>query len=234
MSLTHQLFLQTLRELAEFGQEKFDSHRRPLMARLIDHVWSGVPAYRVRLARFVVDQSFDLARWCELPLLCRTEMMAIGAALEAVSLPTEAKDIEDIPDQPPPLRRRSRLATVAAECEREWFYERNGIDLAAPLAVLHPDRAPSQGRGWSITFAQSKWSAGDCNGSVEQQLAWIGETGAKLLRTNAVIGERIAQAQAQSGVKLPINAMIVADAAFSPARRAAMQSAMDLPVVHLV
>jgi phenylacetate-CoA ligase len=235
MSLTHQLFLQTLRELANREQEKFDAHRMPLIASLLDHAWSAVPAYRARFAGQVSSNSFDLARWCELPLLRRDDIAALDDGLEASALPPEAKDVEDLPDQPLPLRRRSRLATVAAECEREWFYERNGIDLAAPLAVLHPDcPGLTQGRGWSITFAHNKWLAGDCNGDARQQMAWLVESGARLLRTNAVIGERLAEAQAQSRVRPSIEAIIIVDAKLTPERRAAIQATMRVPVVHAI
>ena len=235
MSLTHQLFLQSLRELAGFEPEAFDSHRMRLIAWLVDHAWSEVPAYRARLAGVVVNQDLDLARWCELPILRHDDIGALGIALEARALPPEASDVEEAPDQPPPLRRRSRLATIAAECERELFFEHNGLDLAAPLAILHPDvRGPQEGQGWSITFAQSKWIAGDPDADAMVQHAWLGKSGAKLLRTNAEIGARLAEEWPRLDVRPPIEAMIIADATLAPARRAAIEIATGVPVLHVI
>ena len=62
MSLTHQLFLQSLRELEDVPQAAFDKHRGPVIATLIDHAWREVPAYQERLAPFIKHDSFDLAR----------------------------------------------------------------------------------------------------------------------------------------------------------------------------
>jgi hypothetical protein len=235
MSLTHQLFLQSLRELADYEQEKFDAHRMRLIAWLVDHAWSAVPAYRARLADQIADESFDLARWCELPLLRNDDIVALGTDLEARALPPEGSEIEEAPDQPWPLCRHSRLTTIAAECEREWFFEQNGLDLAAPLAVLHPGfGGPQEGRGWSITFAQSKWVAGEYNSDAGEQVAWLEKNGAKLLRTTAAIGERLAEEWIRSDAKLSIEAIIVADANLTPARRTAIETATGVPVVHVI
>jgi phenylacetate-CoA ligase len=235
MSLTHQLFLQSLRELVELEPEKFDAHRMPLIAWLVDHAWSTVPAYRTRLAAHVESGSFDLAHWCELPLLRRDDLRRLGAALEARALPPEAKEIDEMPDPAGLVRRRSRLAAVAAECELELALETNGLDLAAPLAILHPDcRVPQQGLGWSITFAQSKWLAGDPDADAGAQLAWLESSGARLLRANAAIAERLADARARSGASLSVEALIVVGADLGPLRRAAIEAGIGKPVVHVI
>ena len=90
MSLTHQLFLQSLRELTELDAQKFDAHRMPLIAWLIDHVWRTVPAYRAPLAALTENEGLDLARWAELPPLRAEDLARLGAMIEARSLPPEA------------------------------------------------------------------------------------------------------------------------------------------------
>ena len=234
MSLTHQLFLQSLRELGDIAQDKFDAHRMPLIASLLDHAWGTVPAHRQRLAAHVADASFDLARWSDLPFLRRDDVIALGNALEARLLPTEADETEDVPSLQSPVRRRSRLAAIAAACEREWMLERNGIDLAASLAVLHPDHAAARpgGTGWSITFAQNKWFAGDLDAEPEAQLAWLGECGATLLRTDAATAERLVAASGDAG--LAIDALIISDSSLTPPRRKAIEANAGAPVVHII
>jgi|HubBroStandDraft_6_1064221.scaffolds.fasta_scaffold34915_2 phenylacetate-CoA ligase len=234
MSLTHQLFLQSLRELGDTAQNKFDTHRMPLIASLLDHAWGTVPAYRRRIGVHVADASFDLARWCDLPVLRRDEAIALGAALEARVLPPEANEVEDVPSPASPVRRRSRLAAIATACAREWMLERNGIDLAASLAVLHSDHAgaPPRGVGWSITFTDNKWFAGDHHAEPEAQLAWLKDSGATLLRTEAATAERLAAAS--RGPRLGIEALIIADAGLTPGRRAAIEAAIGVPVVHII
>ncbi len=236
MSLTHQMFLQSLRELSGFDAERFDAHRMPLIAWLVDHAWGSVPAYRERLDAQVVGGSLNLERWCELPLLRPADIAALGDALVARALPPEAREIEETSDLPNwPSRLRSRLTTIAEQCEREWFFEQNGLDLAAPLAILDPNRRePRQGQGWSVTFAQSQWTAGDADADATDQLAWLGQSGARLLRTNAANAERLAEVWGASGGSLKLEAMIVADASLAPARRAAIEAAIGLPLVHVI
>ena len=235
MSLTHQLFLQTLREIANVEQESFDAHRMPLIAWLVDHAWSEVPAYQTRLAGIVVNQDLDLARWCEVPILRPDDIVALGVALQARALPPEAKEVDEASDQPFPLNRRSRLATVAAQCEREWFFECNGLDLAAPLAILHPGHVgPQQGQGWSITFAQSKWIVGDPQVDAGALATWLTKNGVRLLQTNATIGKRLADAWACLDTCPPIEAIIVVDPNLTPAQRAAIRAAIGVPVLHII
>src|SRR5438105_14036455 len=140
MSVVHQLFLQTLREITDFEQREFDAYRMPLIGGLLEHLSRNVPAYRPRLAAHMDGSDFDLARWTNLPLLRADDIATLGGSLAARALPPPAEDVVDSPFVPGgPSLRRSLLARTAQECERELAYEANALDLAAPLAILHGD-----------------------------------------------------------------------------------------------
>src|SRR5262249_33999542 len=154
--------------------DAFDKHRGPLIATLIDHAWREVQAYRRRLAPFVEDESFDLSRWHELPLLRVSDLNSGGPQFVARTVRPPAEVVEDIRSLQLPIAYRSQLSRVAAECEREKYYEILGVDLSVPLAVLHPDHAPSTaGRGWSITFTRNHWSSGPVDAGAAEQLDWL-------------------------------------------------------------
>jgi hypothetical protein len=232
MSLTHQLFLHSIRELGDIAQDKFDTHRLPLIACLLDHVWRAVPAYRERLAPWVEDESFDLARWSDLALLPRDQVIALGAALRAGAFPPHAADVEDVRDKASPVGWRSKLTGIAAACEQEWMFERNDVDLGASLAILHPDHVATsrEGSGWSITFTENRWVAGDIDAEPSAQRDWLVESGARLLRTDAAIAERLSAA----GGVLPIDVLIVADPGLTTARRKAIETAAGIAVMHVI
>lgn len=236
MSLTHQLFLQSLRELDAVSQAAFDKHRGPVIATLIDHAWREVPAYQERLAPFIKDDSFDLARWVEMPLLRRLDLVASGPTFVARSSPPTADIIEDISLSPQiPVARRSQLSRTAQECERERFYEMLGIELSARLAILHPEHEPpTTGRGWSITFTRNYWSAGAATASAPDQLDWLIASEAKILRTNAVLAHRLADAALERRHKLSLDAVIIADDQFPPKLEATIGRAFGAKVLHLV
>src|SRR3982074_2869518 len=123
MSLTHQLFLQSLRELDGVESGAFDRHRGPLIATLIDHAWREVPAYRPRLAPLIADESFDLARWAEIPLLHFSDLARWGPQFVARTVRPPADVVENIQHLQLPVAFRSQLSRIAAECEREKYYE---------------------------------------------------------------------------------------------------------------
>lgn len=235
MSLTHQLLLQSLRELSNLDQEKFDAHRMPLVAWLIDHAWKSVPAVREQIASLIEDDSLDLARWSEIPLLGRVDVERLGTALEARDLPPEAGETEETIDLSGAVRRRSRLALIAAECAREWCLEANAIDIAAPLAILHPaQRAPDEGLGWSITFSKSRWIAGDPHADPAVQLRWLADSGTRLLKTDGAIAHGLVRLCEREQCRLPVEAIIVSDAHLGSKQRARIEDGAGVPVTHLV
>jgi len=234
MSLVHQLFLQTLREIADFGQPDFDAYRMPLVGGVLEHMARNVPAYGSRLAAHMDGARFDLDRWTALPLLHADEIARLGAALAARALPPPAEEVVDSPFVPNgPVLRRSLLARTAQECERELAYEANALDLAASLAVLHGDHAIGQGVGWSITFAQSPWLAGDVQASAADQLGWLRWSGASILRTTALIALHLAQNVGPAGVA-GLEAVIVADNVLTDAVRAEIEQSLRARVVHVI
>lgn len=194
MSLMHQLFLQVLRESETHSRASFDQKRMPLLARLLDHVWREVPAYRDRIAPLLDADGFDLARWTELPPLRPADVEGLGERLFAAGTPAGAGDVEPVSAASHlGADRRSRLARVAEECERERAYERFGLDLSGRLAILHPDLGgPTEGEGWSWTFSSSPWVAGDQDGDPARLLSWLSASGAPALRTSLKLARMLA------------------------------------------
>jgi phenylacetate-CoA ligase len=237
MSLTHQLFLQSLREIEAYAPDASDRYAAPLAANLLTHAYEQVPAYRERLGPLFARGAFDLLDWERIPLLRAAAMARLGAALEARSVPQVAREIEDAAPHPlVPIRRRSALSRIAAECERERAYERHGLDLAAPLAILYPDHdgAARSGRGWSLTIPSSPWSVGDIAAPPLEQIAGIAADGARILRTTAAIAGRLAQACLDSGQDLTLEAIVIADRALPPETLAEIRRVTSARIVHLI
>ena len=235
MSLTQQLFLQSLRELDGVSQNVFDKHRGPLIASLIDHAWREVPAYRARLAPFVVDGNFDLSRWVEIPLLRCNDLNALGPAFVARSVPPpDMVENIDLASQVP-VARRSQLSRIATECERERFYETLGIELTAQLAILHPEQETSgRGRGWSITFTGNNWSAGSVAASPSDQLDWLTITEIHQLRTNSVLADGLAKVALERASKVSLDAVIIADDLIPIGLAAKIERAFCARIIHFV
>jgi phenylacetate-CoA ligase len=231
MSLTHQLFLQRLREVERFPAPPFDAYRGPLLAGLIDHAWREVPGYRDCLSRFVEGERFNLESWIKLPLLRAVDLEHSASSLQARTLRPPADEIVEVaPSAEMPICRRSALSLVAAECERELLYEMWGLDLSGSLAILHPDQpATLHGRGWSITFTRNSWIAGPLEATPKEQLQWLAATGVRTLRTNAALVDRLADA---GGGKL--DTVIISDIEVPPRVALKIAEAFGAKLRHLI
>ena len=234
MTILHQLFLQSQRELFDAPVADYEEYAGELAAVLLDHAWRNVPAYRDRFARIIQDRSFDLLDWDRLPILRPDEFAAKVGTFSAATLPPHAQDFELIsPHRSMPLVRRSIATRVAIECDRELACERHEIDLSAKMAILHPAHtAGSEGKGWSVTFPGNVWVAMDPGAPVERRIAWLADSGARILRTTDA--QALELAEAAAGRSIVLDAVIVADRSLSPHTRNAVANAFQCRVVHLV
>jgi hypothetical protein len=127
------------------------------------------------------------------------------------------------------MRYRSRLSRVAAECERERFYERNEIDLSDTLAILEADGVTDEGTGWSITFDRSKWIALDGSSGAPRR-SWLAAGGARQLRTTL----RVAEELAADGKLEAIEVVIIVGDELPEASRQQLSGVLQARIVHLV
>jgi hypothetical protein len=121
MSLLHQMFLQTLRDLDTQDLAHQRAYQARLLRRVLDHAATTVAADhdRLALARLSPD---PLAVWARIPIL---DLSAWSAATHtAKTLPADAQDI---------VHGRSRLACVAADAVFERGLERTSVYLSSPL-----------------------------------------------------------------------------------------------------
>lgn len=236
MSITHQLFLQCLRELYSSDEIGYEQYSGELAARLLDHAWREVPAYRNRLSSAIKDQSFDLLNWELLPVLTAREFAEKIGTFAARALPSHAEDFEFITASPAnPLARRSITTRIAIECERELACERHGVDLSAKMAILHPAYgAGTNGHGWSVTFPSSVWLAGDPMAPVATQLEWIVTSGARVLRTTDARAFELATEMAASGHVPDLDAVIVADTQLLPQTSSALAGVLSARLIHMI
>jgi phenylacetate-CoA ligase len=231
MSLTHQLYLQRIRENENLDKERFDRYRAPVVARLLDHAWGAVPFYRDRLAPLVQGGGFDMADWFSIPLLHPGEFEKSAGRMVAAALPKPMTEVEDVASNSfVRTAQRSRLSRVAAECERERFYERNEVELSGMLAIIEADGGSAEGTGWSITFDRSKWIALDGSVGGASRRAWLAATGARHLRTSL----KAAEALAADGKLEAIDLVIIAGDELPEASREKLASALQARIVHLV
>jgi phenylacetate-CoA ligase len=234
MTVLHQLFLQTQRELFDASASEYENYATELAATLFDHAWRNVPAYRKRFATLVKDESFDLLDWDRLPVLRPHEFQAQTSLYSAETLPTHAQEFELMSPNPAlPLMRRSIATRIAIECDRELACELHDLDLSSRMAILHPRHtAGSEGKGWSVTFPGNSWVSMAVDAPTEQRVAWLADSGARILRTTDAQALEIANAAAGRGIVL--DGVIVADQTLSPHTRGAVAEAFNSRLVHLV
>ena len=231
MSLTHQLYLQRVREIEDLDKERFDRYRAPVVARLLEHAWGAVPFYRDRLAPLVQGGGFDMADWFSIPLLRSGDAKTSADRIVATALPKPMTEVEEVAANSfVTMRQRSRLSRVAAECERERFYERNEIELSDTLAILEADGVTAEGTGWSITFDRSKWIALDGSACGASRRSWLAAGGARQLRTTL----RVAEELATDGKLEAIDVVIIVGDELPEASRKQLAAALHARVVHLV
>jgi phenylacetate-CoA ligase len=231
MSLTHQLYLQRIREIEALDAERFDRYRAAIIARLLDHAWSVVPFYRDRLAPLVQGGGFDMADWFSIPLLHPGEIERSAERMVATGLPKPMTEVEDVTANSfVRTAQRSRLSRIAAECERERFYERNDIELSGPMGVLDAESGAAEGTGWSITFDRSKWIALDGTASATERRSRLAASGVRQLR----ISLRMAEELAADGRLEAIDVVIIAGDDLPEASRRQLSAALQTRIVHLV
>jgi phenylacetate-CoA ligase len=235
MSLTHQLFLQRLREIEQYDAVAFDTYRGPLLATLVDHAWREAQAYRDAFSRLIDRDGFALESWSRLPVLRALDLKANLAAFQERTQRPPPYHAEDVAPSPAlPIRRRSIMSSIAEACERELVYEMWGLDLPGTLAILHPDHpALATGRGWSITFTRNAWVAGPCDATADEQLQWLSATGARTLRTTASIAKALAAA-AGSGDSIKLQSVVIADLELAPGLEAEIAAAFGACLRHLI
>lgn len=235
MSLTHQLYLQRLREIDRYDAAAFDAYRGPLLATIVDHVWRETSAYRQTLSGLVDSDGFALERWTSLPVLRASDLKARLAAFEQRTQqppPYHAENVEPSPALP--IRRRSAMSRIAEACERELVYETWDLDLAGCLAILHPDHPTmATGRGWSTTFTRNAWVAGPHAADADEQLRWLSKTGARTLRTTAPIARELAAAAASS-ISVSLQSVVIADMELTPGAETAIATAFGARLRHLM
>ncbi len=234
MTILHQLFLQTQRELFDAPTSAYEDYASELAAALIDHAWCNVSAYRTRLAPVFRHGSFDLLDWDRLPVLRPEEFQAQPGLFSAEALPTHAQEFELIAPNPTlPIMRRSIATRVAIECDRELACERHDLDLSARMAILHPGHtAGSEGKGWSVTFPGNSWVAMTVEAPLEQRIVWLAGSAARILRTTDAQALELAEAARGRGIAL--DGVIVADRMLSPHTRRAVADTFKCRLMHLV
>jgi hypothetical protein len=151
--------------------------------------------------------------------------------MTATALPKPMTDVEEIAANSfVTMRQRSRLSRVAAECERERFYERNDVELSEALAILEANGVAGEGTGWSITFDRSKWIALDGSANGAERRSWLVAGGTRQLRTTL----RIAEELAADGKFDPIDVVVVVGDELPEASRQQLSAALQARIVHLV
>lgn len=145
MSLLHQMFLQTLREVNAEPLAQQRAYQARLLRKVLDHAATTVTADqdRLALARLSPD---PLAIWARIPILDLAHWSP--ATHTAHTLPAETQEV---------LHNRSKLALIAADTVFELGLERADVYLSCHMidgtnritALSHPGQ-------WNSTMAGAK------------------------------------------------------------------------------
>lgn len=148
MSLTHQLFLQTLRQMAEQPQDVVKAYQDRLLERLLIHIYENIPSQQKRIETLIEGDRLNLERWTDLPLQTPQEWQAPDH--EAQNLPEEAAQL---------IEGETDLALVAADTLFEHHLEKQGISLAQRLLDMSPYTTALENQiSWNSTIPESRRS----------------------------------------------------------------------------
>jgi phenylacetate-CoA ligase len=200
-------FSETLARTERMSLPDLARYQEQLLLRLLRHANEHLPFYRNRLAcLFGPHGGVDLARWNEVPLLAREDVIARGDEMRVAELPADLGPITEARTSGStgiPLRIATNgLTFVSANAllarAARWF----GADPARPLAAIRrftnePPPPSPEGHvkaGWSLGHPDTPYYEIELLTPLEQQLAWLVRRRAPYLVTQASHALSIAHA----------------------------------------
>jgi phenylacetate-CoA ligase len=176
------------RELAHYQQQ--------LLARLVRHAFDHVPFYRSRLRCLLsADGAFDLARWNEVPLLTRDNVLRHGHDLQTADLPAEYGETAQ-PSTSGSTGAPLRIATnglvfFVANALLTRTARRFGMDTSRPLAQIRlaedvpmaPYPEGTTRYGWSPADPATPCYQLDVTTPVRLQAEWLSRRRPAYLQT---------------------------------------------------
>lgn len=134
-------FYTSLKAAEQISPERLIDHQREVATTLLQHVEATLPFYRERLAPIRRgDGTYDFARWGEVPMLTKADVVANGRALRAPSVPDNHGKIlyaQSSASTGVSLRiPRTQLAEMAVACASYRHMENHKIDWSHNLAMI--------------------------------------------------------------------------------------------------
>ena len=200
-------YVATLAQTERMPLPALARYQEQLLVRLVRHAGRNLPFYRERLAcLFTADGAVDLARWNDVPVLTRDDVIARGDEMRVSTLPPEHGEIAEARTSGTtgvPLRiatdgltfmSANALLTRAAR----WF----GLDTSRPLAAIRrftnePAPPSPDGHvktGWSLADPDAPYYELELLTPLDRQIAWLARRRAPYLVTQAAHALAIASA----------------------------------------
>ncbi|VAW03100.1 hypothetical protein MNBD_ALPHA08-177 [hydrothermal vent metagenome] len=166
-----------------------EAFQQNALLALVAHAIETVPAYKNRLKPLVrFDGSLDLAGWQDIPILERTEAVALGQELVSTNIPNEHLPIRDgatsgSTGQPLEIKLTQFHQTMWA-CITARYHRWHGFDYSKRLATIRSFSAGkavwpegSRQNSWGLQVLNSqtpgKYFLLNINTPVDQQIAWL-------------------------------------------------------------
>lgn len=222
MTELHRRFTATLERTQWLSEPDLRRYQARLLAPLLLHAARQVPFYADRLAGVVgADDSVDLVRWQDVPVLTRQDARAAGAALVARTVPEVAGDaVQDCTSGStgsPFVFLRSGATSVASQCCGERHLRWHGVADGAAIATMRavrnpqltnlvaPDAPPPTAAAAPELRPIHRFDTGDATADPH---AWLAATGARHLVTYPSYARELAR-DIRAGRAAPLTLDIV-------------------------
>jgi phenylacetate-CoA ligase len=214
-------YVSTLAQTESMPLRTLARYQEQLLVRLVHHASENVPFYRDRLScLFTPDGTADLARWNEVPLLTREDVVALGSKMRVSELPADCGEINEIQSSGSTgapisiasnslvfLSANALLARVA-----RWFHLDPSRPLAAIRRFVYEPPPPPDGRvkaGWLLSHPETPLYEIELLTPIEQQLDWLARHRPAYLLTQASHALAVAHSVAPTqGRALGIEAVV--------------------------
>jgi phenylacetate-CoA ligase len=166
-------------------REELDAYRNALLEKLVSFAYAHSPFYRARLdPLFRNGAKPDLARWLEIPILTRADLVREAERINPSFVPHELGPMVDVITSGTTggglSFRNTALARVATGCVMQRLYRWNGFDLTAPLGSIRTYRSDEyrypEGVAelrWSYPGPQAPHYAVDVRTSIANLIEWL-------------------------------------------------------------
>jgi phenylacetate-CoA ligase len=195
MSVTKQLFLQSLRDSAHWSDAEREDDQIGKLHRLVRHAVQQSPFYRDRLGAVCrEDGTVDLRYWHRVPIITKAELQAAGDDIHAVSIPEKFGKWSTFwtsgSTATPVASRLEQYTSAANNAMVTRGFEWAGFDTSKSMAAIIPGpeektRTPDgiRGKGWSWNDPEAPFAEINVLTGVDVQSRWLEEIRPDYLQT---------------------------------------------------